>query len=157
MPPRYTVPASAYVKAEARMRLWRYWWLVAVPSLVLAVVGAYDSRYWYLLLMLLFIVYPMAMSFAWMVLAAHKSMQWRLRPQEVENGDDCLMVRFYPYDDAEADAIDVFVIPDDCLFTAERQSDYLRVALPQPNKLDMTFLLIPADRVPAGAIPDNIV
>lgn len=152
---RYTVPASAYIKAEVRKRLWRFWWLIAAVMLVPAIAGCYDSRYWYVLLMLLFIVQPMVLSFTWFALAAHKSMQWRLRPQETEVGQNGLIVRFYPYDDPDAAAVDVLEIPFDAIAALERQSGYLMVALTKPNKMNISFLLLPADIIPVGAL-DNI-
>ncbi len=64
--PIYSVAASAYVSAEARRCLAKWWWAVLVPPVALAIAGAYDIRFFYLCLMVSLIVYPMALSMMWM-------------------------------------------------------------------------------------------
>lgn len=68
----FTVDASAYISAIARKRLLSWLWLPATLLLGLGVAAMYDHRFAYLMLIVLFIIYPMATSMAWMALAAKK-------------------------------------------------------------------------------------
>lgn len=96
---QFSVAAAVYVKAVARRRLWGVIWLPALLLAAAAVVGCFDNRFWFLGLLLLFIVYPMALSLTWLSLAARPAMRWLLRPQEVAFEQSRTTVDFYGYDE----------------------------------------------------------
>ena len=96
----FTVDASAYISAIARKRLLSWLWLPAALLLGLGVAAMYDHRFAYLMLIVLFIIYPMATSMAWMALAAKKSLTLCTRPQRwvfSTNPDVALTVDFFSF------------------------------------------------------------
>lgn len=162
--PRFSVSSAAYVKVAARRRMWR---IIPIPALALlaaAAAGFADPRWWYVGLMLLFIVFPMVLSFTWMVMAAHPAMRWLLRPQQWTFTPDAVEVNFFPFLPAESDKADRsdesdkpdpaddlpvehLRIPLKDMTEADSVSTYRVFDLPlRPLKID--FLLIPRDLVP---------
>lgn len=91
---QFSVAASVYVRAVARRRLWGVVWLPCLLLAAAAIAGWFDSRFWFLGLLLLFIIYPMALSLTWLSLAARPAMRWLLRPQEVSFHPDGITVDF---------------------------------------------------------------
>lgn len=154
--PRFTVRATDYVNAVARRRLWSIAWLPALLIASAAIVGAYDTRFLYVALMLLFIVYPMVLSLTWLAMAAHSSMRWLLRPQTWTFGPDGnLTIVFYtwpsPDDDdkdaAEPEAVGQITLDAAALEEATPQRRFYCV--PAPAKpLGINFLLIPTELWP---------
>lgn len=96
----FTCPASLYVRHRARRRLLRLAAPGALPAAVLAVAACCDTRFVYVLLMALLIVYPMALAFAWIALTGSKSMTLATRPQRWTTGtsaSEALAVEFYRF------------------------------------------------------------
>ena len=104
--PRFSVCATAYVKVAARRRLWCIIPLPALALLACAVAGFADMRWWYVGLMLLFIVFPMVLSFTWIVMAAHPAMRWLLRPQCWTFSPGAVEVDFFHFPPAGPDTSD---------------------------------------------------
>ncbi|MBD5232549.1 MAG: hypothetical protein HDS65_00050 [Bacteroidales bacterium] len=148
---RFTPGAERYVKAEAMRRLSRVWWLAALVIAATAVACCNDSRYFFLGLMLLFIVYPMAVSFMWMILAGNKAVVLFSRPQEWSFTDDGAEVRFYPYKaDEDTPPVATVQIPFARIISTEDKGKWLLIRAKElPH--NFPFLLIPADSVPAKA------
>ena len=151
--PRFSVGAAAYVKAAARRRLWRIIWLPAILLVAAAIAGAYDSRWWYVGLMLLFIVYPMVLSLTWLAMAAHPSMRWLLRPQQWSVSPGGIDIVFFGYDD-DSPAVGSLALDSSMLGTPEHHGPYWQIDTPtHPHKID--FLLIPTELVPAENLPQT--
>ena len=150
--PRFTVGASEYVKTDARQRLSHWWWCIAVPVVALCIAGIVDSRYFYLALMLIFIVYPMLLSFAWLATAAHKTMPRLTRPQEWQFSADAFVVDFYPFENTE-DSIPLKTIriSNNDITDIRRTGKYWQFIV-KAQVYDIKFLLIPAEYVPAENI-----
>lgn len=98
--PPFRVNASAY--AGARLMRKAAWCIF--PAILIIVIflfaGFSDSRWWFLGLILLFIVYPAGLSFAWMSMVADKGSAWTLRPQiwSINHSEGTITVDFFPYD-----------------------------------------------------------
>lgn len=148
---RYRVDASAYVRLEATALIGRVWWVAALAAIVLGVMGTADTRWWYLALMLVFVVYPMALSMAWIVLAGRPAMAWLARPQSIHTTPEgAATISFYRYD-AEADdaPLDSLTIARSDISSVEYLQRYTRISL-RPNRFDIKTLLIPSAHMPAS-------
>ena len=145
---QFSVPASVYVRAVARRRLWGVVWLPCLLLAAAAIAGCFDSRFWFLGLLLLFIIYPMALSLTWLSLAARPAMRWLLRPQEVSFHPDGITVEFYGYEE-DAPPAGTFRLTSDDIRETEQSGKYVTLFLNQ-NKFDIDFLLIPAENLPQG-------
>lgn len=85
--------ASAYLRKYALR-----WAMVALlPLCIFIVAGMADNRWWFVGLMLLFIIYPMAASFAWLSLLGRPQMARLLRPQSVEFSPEGFQLTFYTF------------------------------------------------------------
>lgn len=148
----FRVPAAEFVKTTAMRRLWSIAWIPALLLLAAVIAGFADSRFWFLGLMLLFIVYPMAMSMAWFRLVGHPSMSLLLRPQSWILDGNTLAIRFHRYtSDDEGNNPDVketLTFPATILEEAETHSKFTIVPAPE-NMYKIQFLLIPANLMPA--------
>lgn len=147
---RFSIPASAYVNAMARRRLTTWSWVAAVAVIAAGVAGFADSRYWYLGLMLLFIVYPMVLSFTWIAVAGRRDVALLTHPQEwLFDDTDGISVYLYPFEcDDDTQPVSSLKIPRDRIKNAEG-SRLMKIDAPGVrDKLD--FLLIPANEVPCN-------
>ncbi|MDE6468428.1 MAG: hypothetical protein K2L28_05960 [Muribaculaceae bacterium] len=144
---RFSVSVSAYVDAMALHRLMNWSWAVIIVVIAAGVAGFGDSRYWYLGLMLLLIVYHLALTFTW-VAVARRDVVLITHPQEWLFDDaDGITVYFYPFegdDDAEPEAS--LHIPKENIKNAAGSRFVKMEASGIRDKLD--FLLIPANEVP---------
>ncbi|MDE6612361.1 MAG: hypothetical protein K2K22_07345 [Muribaculaceae bacterium] len=145
--PTYSVAASAYVNAEARRFLVRWWWLLLPAPLALAIAGASGVRYLYLCLMLTLIVYPMALSFMWITLACRPAMAMLTRPQHLQFGDNGITLCFHSYD-ADNDEPDSIVhsieIDNNSLAQAENHGKYLHVYIDRAIISGPGYILVPS-------------
>ena len=57
----FSITSSLYTKLVFRAYLMRYWWLYALPLAALIVMTFYNINFIYTILVLCFIIYPMAM------------------------------------------------------------------------------------------------
>lgn len=154
----FRVPAAEFVKATASRRLWSVAWIPAMLLIAAGIAGTADSRFWFLGLMLLFIVYPMAMSMAWFRLVGHPSMEYLLRPQTWLIDGDSLIVRFHNYhsDDEEGEPTvkETIAFSSGILDEAETHRKFTLIPAPE-NKFRIQFLLIPAGHATALINPAN--
>lgn len=97
----FACPAALYVRQAAGQRL-RKWLVPALAVLAaLAVAACYDIRFAYLLLMAALIVYPMALTFAWIVLTGSKAFTLATRPQRWIMGGtarEAVTVEYFRFD-----------------------------------------------------------
>ena len=146
--PIYTVAASAYVNAEARRYIAKWWWAVAAAPAALAVAGAHDMRFLYLALMLVLVVYPMVLSMMWIVLAGRPSTSMLARPQHLSiDGDGATLFfhAFPKYDEAEGEVIASVRIGAGAMQEAENHGKHFLVYIDMPDMPKVKYLLIPAE------------
>lgn len=145
----YTVPIAAYIKEEAGRRLAALWWIPAVAALALAIAGAFDSRYIYLCLMVVLIVYPMALSLCWLAIAARPEMSILTRPQHIDVlHDGMLRLCFHAFRSDSDDTPAVLAsidLPASCIAQAERQRRFICVKPLGDNSLSLKYILIPLE------------
>ncbi len=146
--PRFTPGAAPYAKLATVRLLWRMAWLPAAAIVAAALAGFADSRYWYLGLMLVFIVYPGALSMVWISFAGKHAVATLSRPQEWEFGSDALTMRFYPFEnDEDTEPVSVLSVPYSALHSLERSGQWL-VVESREGFQGFPFALIPADSFP---------
>ncbi|MDE6333926.1 MAG: hypothetical protein K2L77_04680 [Muribaculaceae bacterium] len=139
----YKVPPSAYMAAITRSLIARRWWLGLAPAALMAYGAAADWRWAVVALILIFIVYPMAMSFTILryatlpQLAAHAS-----ATQAVIDGDIIKLYRHDGDDDSPATCI-----AEAGIVSATAANGMLRIKT-GPCRQDL--ILIPAECVPAA-------
>lgn len=121
--------ARDYARAELA-GLWRV--MVPVVALIVAataVGAAFDVRWLFVGLMVLFVLTPMAMFFVWLRLTGRTDMRLRLRPQRWTVSKEGLRIDFYAFDeDAQGEALSTMVIGRDEIESLERHGEayYLR-------------------------------
>ncbi len=146
---RFTPGAAPYVRAEALRRISRLWWLPALALIVLVACGFSDTRFFFLALMLLFIVYPMVLSMMWITLAGNKALVLFSRPQEWTFSDEAFEVRFFPYDaDADTPPLSTLRVPYSEVTAVEDKGKHLLICA-HSLPCSFPFLLTPAGTVPA--------
>lgn len=153
----FACPASLYVSRTARRHLYR----LLVPALLVAValaVGAcFDSRYAYVLLMVLLVVYPMVLAFAWIALTGKESMVLVTRPQRWSLGsspDEALTVEFFrfgcdPLDPGEP--VEKVTVAVSDIERSERRGGYHSIWTRSPR---VPLLLIPQSAL-EPLLPNN--
>lgn len=144
--PVFSVGTSEYVRTEARGLLFRWCWVPALLVAAAAIAGFHDNRYWFLGLMLVFIVYPMAMSFTWLLLAGSKHMSRLCRPQSLSVREGVWTINFYPFEyDPETipEPLHTTVFTDNDISEVECGGRYYRINLQRPAD-GIPFILIPA-------------
>jgi len=148
--PIYSVAASAYVSAEARRCLAKWWWAFLVPPVALAIAGAYDISFFYLCLMVSLIVYHMALSMMWMILACKPWMRLLTRPQHIVSDGRSATVFFhsFPAGEKSEDSIIASIdINTQALQEAENHGKYFHVYIETQTIKGLKYLLIPTDRL----------
>lgn len=148
----FTPSASAYAAAYVRRKAGLVLGCILPPVIAAAIAGLFDMRWWFVGLMLLFIVLPMALSMAWFTLIAKPEMAVRLRPQKwnftPDGGAEIEFYRFPATDDTE----DTFVLADTFSFTPSDITDIVeegnntRFCLHKGSRFDI--LLIPTPLCP---------
>lgn len=147
----FQCPATAYVRVAARQRLLRQAWLPAALLTALAVAAFYDVRFVYVLLMVLFALYPMALTTAWLAMTGKPEFVMASRPQRWTFGSGAapaLRIEFFKFDcdtnnpetpvaDAELAASSIIRI--------ERLKAYIAIWSKHP---DTPLLLIPSHLFP---------
>ena len=144
---QFRVEAAVYVKTAARRRLWSVVWLPALLLAAAAVAGCFDSRFWFLGLLLLLIIYPMALSLTWLAYVARPEMRWLLRPQELTIDPDGATVGFYGYDEDAPLESSLHLAQGD-IREGESTGKYTAIFLTE-NSFGINFLLVPTEKLPA--------
>lgn len=97
------ISSSTYLATIARRLLRRAWWLPVLALTVIAGGMAYDVRFAIIGLMLLFIIYPMIMSFAIMRYATLPTLARRTLANTFELHDDTLSISQITEDEENGD------------------------------------------------------
>lgn len=95
----YKVSPSAYMAAITRSLIARRWWAGLVPAALIAYGAAADWRWAVVGLMLVFIVYPMAMSFTILRYATLPQLAARASSTHAEISGDAIRLYRLPQED----------------------------------------------------------
>lgn len=143
----FTPGAAVYASTLARRLLIRFLPALLAVICIPAVWAFFDIRMLYLCLMLIFIIYPMIMSMAWIAVVAKPHVAMCARPQSWRFDGDYVAVSFLAYDGETVVKCLRFEWKDvDVEFSAKRYIIDRRNAGD-----DIATLILPADLV-----PDNI-
>lgn len=143
----FTIGIHRYVRATTRRLILRHMWLPAAVLAALSAAGFNDSRFWYLALIILFIIYPMAVSMMWISLAAKPELTALSRPQRWSFGSDSLTIDVYPFEyDTTTECAGTFTVPFDKIRTVE--TGRITTVYLEDGTLPYPFLLIPSDLIP---------
>jgi hypothetical protein len=85
---QYNMTASEYTSLIARRWLSAWWWAFALPLAVTAVASFYDTRFIYVSLIIIFIIWPMALSIVWFRYALTDEAVRAIRPCTATVDDD---------------------------------------------------------------------
>ncbi len=150
----FQVPAGRYASAEAFCRLKRAAWIPALFLAAALTAAVFDSRFIYVALILLFIIFPMGLTMGWLSIISKPVYIRRQRPQSWSLGDDgILMINYY---DGENNVADREEIPLDSICDIETGKSHTILSLGQ--KRHEGFLIVPTDICPsklAGLLLNN--
>ena len=79
----FSITSSVYTKLVFRAYLMRYWWLYALPLAALIALTFYNINFIYTILMLCFIIYPMAMIMVYFWYLLTKEIRWSILEKEM--------------------------------------------------------------------------
>lgn len=96
--PVFTISSSAYMRELAFVWLGKWWPVLVVPLAGAAIWSVYDLRAVYVGLIMIFMVYPMVMSFVWFGYAFSPAALRAVAPKCLIFRDDSITVE---YDEAE--------------------------------------------------------
>ena len=90
----FAISSAIYTKLVFRAYFARYWWLFALPLTVLIILTFYNINFLYTILMLCFIVFPMAliMVYFWYLLTGE--IRWSILEKEMTVSDSGMMLTF---------------------------------------------------------------
>lgn len=92
--PSFTISASAYMREMASLWLGRLWPVPVALLVAVAVWSFYDLRAVYVGLIMIFLIYPMAMSFVWFHYAFSPAALQAVAPKHLMIGAECIKVEF---------------------------------------------------------------
>ena len=90
----FAISSAIYTKLVFRGYFARYWWLYALPLSILIILTFYNINFLYTILILCFIVYPMAliMVYFWYLLTGE--IRWSILEKEMVISDSGIMLTF---------------------------------------------------------------
>lgn len=90
----FAISSAIYTKLVFRGYIARYWWLYALPLSILIILTFYNINFLYTILILCFIVYPMAliMVYFWYLLTGE--IRWSILEKEMAISDSGIMLTF---------------------------------------------------------------
>lgn len=98
----FSISPQTYAKARTRQYACVWAAVLAIPVIIAIVAGFYDIRWWFVGLIVIFIVYPMAITMAWFSLTGSPSMTLLLRPQRwTFRKDRRVDIEFFHFDTEE--------------------------------------------------------
>lgn len=98
----FSISPQTYAKARTRQYACVWAAALAIPAIIAIVAGFYDIRWWFVGLIVIFIVYPMAITMAWFSLTGSPSMTLLLRPQRwTFRKDRRVDIEFFHFDTEE--------------------------------------------------------
>ena len=90
----FAISSAIYTKLVFRGYFAQYWWLYALPLSILIILTFYNINFLYTILMLCFIVFPMAliMVYFWYLLTGE--IRWSILEKEMAISDSGIMLTF---------------------------------------------------------------
>lgn len=141
----FQVPAATYAKACLSRKAGSGTVLLIIPVAIGAIAGFADIRWWLVTLMLLLLVYPMAITMAWLSMMGKPAMAMRLRPQRwTIAADGNMSLEFFHFE--REDNPEPVNTETASIASISPQGQYTAVRLKPGNRFD--FLLIPSRMMP---------
>lgn len=124
----------------------RLGWIPALGIVAALVASVSDARFLYVALMLVFVVYPMVMTFGWLSIVSRPSVIHRQRPQSwLLGADGSIGITYY---DAEKNAVGSEIIEPGEVGSVDNGKEYITLhLLPAPSA---GVIIIPAALAPEG-------
>ncbi len=153
--PVFSVPARVYARALGLRLLRRWAWLPALATLGLLGLSFRDVRFAYVLLMTLFVVYPMLLTLGWLAITGKRHFVRAMRPQRwtFGSGDSpALAVEFFRFQTDDSDeigeAVENFACNAEAIERIDRSKGYTYVWL---RDTGTPLLIIPTELTPQPA------
>ena len=141
----FQVPAATYAKACLSRKAGPGTVLLGIPVAAGAIAGFADVRWWLVTLMLLLLVYPMAITMAWLSLMGKPAMAMRLRPQRwTMTADGNISLEFFHFEHEENP--EPVNTESASIASVAPKGQYTAVSLKNGSRFD--FLLIPSRMMP---------
>ncbi|MGM9812383.1 MAG: YcxB family protein [Muribaculaceae bacterium] len=86
----FKTPSGEYVKLVFSSFLKKYWWCFVLPLLATIALMQININFVFVALTLIFIVYPMAMSFVFFTYCIVKEIRWTIMPKTMETTEQGL-------------------------------------------------------------------
>lgn len=142
--PVFRVSSSRYAAVEAKRWLARIGWIPAIAVLVALIAAMYDSRFLYVALMLVFVVYPMILTLAWLSLISRPLVIRRQQPQSwTIHCDGSVTVSYF---DPDGNQTGTEFIPHDAVSEVDNGDKYITLHL--MSAPSDGIIMIPASLAP---------
>ncbi|MDE5555130.1 MAG: hypothetical protein K2J10_08120 [Muribaculaceae bacterium] len=92
----FTIPSRNYINRLAFTWLANRWWLLALPLVAVSVWALFDIRAVYVGLVIIFLLYPMALTLVWFDYAMSPQSIRAITPKQVTVTKDGLKIDFLP-------------------------------------------------------------
>ena len=90
----FKTSSGEYVKLVFTSFFQKYWWCFALPLLATIALMQINVNFVFVALTLIFIVYPMALSFVYFAYCIVKEIRWSMLPKTLETGEQGLILTF---------------------------------------------------------------
>ena len=90
----FAISSAIYTKLVFRGYFARYWWLYALPLSILIILTFYNINFLYTILMLCFIVFPMALIMVYFWYLLTEEIRWSILEKEMTVNDSGIMLTF---------------------------------------------------------------
>ena len=90
----FAISSAIYTKLVFRGYFARYWWLYALPLSILIILTFYNINFLYTILILCFIVYPMALIMVYFWYLLTEEIRWSILEKEMAISDSGIMLTF---------------------------------------------------------------
>lgn len=157
----FKLPATDYVKAVAGQLLFKWLPLLLAVIAILAVAAVYDLRWAYVLLITIFVVYPMLMSFAWIAVCASPDLLLCAHPQRWLFSSQTITVEFFPLntsvdedseDSAPAEPFASATVSTSGIASISTRGKNTIIRLAPDRSDKIRFLIIPTTYIPDGQL-----
>ncbi|MGN0229446.1 MAG: hypothetical protein ACI4BH_06520 [Muribaculaceae bacterium] len=90
----FSISSATYTQLVFRGYFARYWWLYVLPLIILTVLTFYNINFLYTILMLCFILFPMALIMVYFWYLLTEEIRWSILEKEMTVNDSGIMLTF---------------------------------------------------------------
>ena len=90
----FSISSATYTQLVFRGYFARYWWLYVLPLIILTVLTFYNINFLYTILMLCFIVFPMALIMVYFWYLLTEEIRWSILEKEMTVNNSGIMLTF---------------------------------------------------------------